>query len=116
MAGSDQDLTQRFIAFYREYYRNEVGKLAQRFPRDQRSLEIEYGDLFRFDRKIADDFLEKPDEMREYAEEALYQFDLPADVDLTGGNDYPSAHVRVSGLNEEETYYPGRVQPQARRG
>jgi replicative DNA helicase Mcm len=111
MAGTDQDLTQRFIAFYREYYRNEVGKLAQRFPRDQRSLEIDYGDLFRFDRKVADDFLKKPEQMREYAEEALYQFDLPANVDLTGGKDYPAAHVRVSGLNEEETYYPGEYSP-----
>jgi len=111
MASPDQDLTERFVNFYREYYRHEVGKLAQRYPRDQRSLEIDYNDLFMFDRGIADDYLEKPEQMREYAEEALYQFDLPADVDLTGGNDYPAAHVRVSGLNQEETYYPGEYSP-----
>ncbi|WP_138007968.1 LAGLIDADG family homing endonuclease [Halalkalirubrum salinum] len=88
----NQDLTERFIQFYRGYYRDEIGKLAQRYPNEQRSLYIDYDDLYRFDRDLAEDFRAKPDQLTEYAEEGLRLFDLPADVKL--GN----AHVRMRNL------------------
>jgi len=78
----NQDLTERFIQFYRNYYREEIGGLAQRYPNEQRSLYIEYDDLYQFDRDLAEDFRTKPEQMREYAEEALRLYDLPADVSL----------------------------------
>ncbi|MFC7185460.1 LAGLIDADG family homing endonuclease [Halorubrum yunnanense] len=90
----NQDLTERFIQFYRNYYREEIGTLAQRYPNEQRSLYIDYDDLFQFDRDLADDFRTKPDQMREYAEEALRLYDLPADVSLG------RAHVRIENLPE----------------
>ncbi|TKX75997.1 minichromosome maintenance protein MCM [Halorubrum sp. GN11_10-6_MGM] len=89
-----QDLTERFIQFYRNYYREDIGQLAQRYPNEQRSLYISYDDLFQFDRDLAEDFLNKPDQMREYAEEALRLYDLPADVSLG------RAHVRIEELPE----------------
>jgi len=67
----NQDLTERFIQFYRNYYREEIGGRAQRYPNEQRSLYIEYDDLYQFDRDLAEDFRTKPEQMREYAEEAL---------------------------------------------
>jgi replicative DNA helicase Mcm len=88
-----QDLTEQFLQFYRDYYREEIGTLAQRWSQEQRSLYIEYGDLFRFERDIAEDYLNKPDQMRQYAEEALYLFDLPADVDLSADG---GANVRLT--------------------
>ena len=90
----NQDLTERFIQFYRNYYREEIGTLAQRYPNEQRSLYVEYDDLFQFDRDLAEDFRTKPDQMREYAEEALRLYDLPADVSLA------RAHVRLRNLPE----------------
>ncbi|WP_066413353.1 LAGLIDADG family homing endonuclease [Halorubrum aethiopicum] len=90
----NQDLTERFIQFYRNYYREEIGTLAQKYPNEQRSLYVEYDDLFQFDRDLAEDFLTKPDQMREYAEEALRLYDLPADVSLG------RAHVRLRNLPE----------------
>ncbi|GAA0532014.1 LAGLIDADG family homing endonuclease [Halorubrum ejinorense] len=87
-----QDLTERFIQFYRNYYREEIGQLAQRYPNEQRSLYVSYDDLFQFDRDLAEDFQSKPDQMREYAEEALRLYDLPADVNLG------RAHVRIEDL------------------
>ena len=87
-----QDLTDRFIQFYRRYYEDDIAKLAQRYPNEQRSLYVDYDDLFRFDRDLAEDYRTKPDQLREYAEEALRLFDLPADVKL--GN----AHVRIENL------------------
>ncbi|ELZ38737.1 LAGLIDADG family homing endonuclease [Halorubrum tebenquichense] len=91
---STQDLTERFIQFYRNYYREEIGQLAQRYPNEQRSLYLSYDDLFQFDRDLAEDFLNKPEQMREYAEEALRLYDLPADVSLG------RAHVRIEDLPE----------------
>ncbi|WP_435074039.1 minichromosome maintenance protein MCM [Halorubrum sp. HHNYT27] len=90
----NQDLTERFIQFYRNYYREEIGTLAQRYPNEQRSLYVDYDDLFQFDRDLAEDFRTKPDQMREYAEEALRLYDLPADVSLG------RAHVRIENLPE----------------
>ena len=90
----NQDLTERFIQFYRNYYREEIGTLAQQYPNEQRSLYVDYDDLYQFDRDLAEDFRTKPDQLREYAEEALRLYDLPADVSLG------RAHVRIENLPE----------------
>ena len=88
------DVTDRFIQFYRKYYRNEIGTLAQNYPNEQRSLYVDYDDLSTFDIELAEDYLAKPDQMQEYAEEALRLYDLPADVKLG------RAHVRLTNLPE----------------
>jgi len=88
----NQELTDRFIQFYRNYYREAIGTLAQKYPNEQRSLYIDYDDLYQFDRDLADDYLSQPDQIQEYAQEALRLYDLPADVKL--GN----AHVRLQNL------------------
>ena len=88
------DVTDRFIQFYRKYYRDEIGTLAQQYPNEQRSLYVHYDDLSTFDIELAEDYLAKPDQMQEYAEEALRLYDLPADVKLG------RAHVRLTGLPE----------------
>ena len=88
----NQELTEQFIQFYRNYYRDEIGTLAQRYPNEQRSLYINYDDLYTFDADLAEDLLDKPDQLKEYAEEALRLYDLPADVSLG------QAHVRIRGL------------------
>ncbi|MFB6154351.1 MAG: LAGLIDADG family homing endonuclease [Haloferacaceae archaeon] len=89
----NQELTERFIQFYRNYYRDEIGRLAQRYPNEQRSLYVDYNDLYTFDPDLARDFLNKPEQIREYAEEALRLFDLPADVKLG------QAHVRLHSID-----------------
>ncbi|WP_053949171.1 hint domain-containing protein [Halolamina sediminis] len=93
----NQELTERFIQFYRNYYREEVGRLAQEYPNERRSLYVDYNDLFTFDRDLAEDYLAKPEQMQEYAEEALRLYDLPADVSLG------QAHVRLRALPSEQT-------------
>lgn len=90
----NEELTDKFIQFYRNYYRDEIGRLAQQYPDDQRSLTIHYNDLYQFDTDLAEDYLNLPERMREYAEEALRLYDLPAEVKL--GN----ANVRLTGLPE----------------
>ena len=89
------EIIDRFEEFYRSYYRNEIGELAQKYPSEQKSLYVDWNDLYRFDPDIADDFIAQPQQMREYAEEALRLYDLPIDVKLG------SAHVRVRSLSEK---------------
>ena len=86
------EVIDKFEQFYRDYYRNEIGQLAQKYPNEKRSLYIEWDDLYRFDPDLADDFIAQPDQIRDYAEEALRLYDLPVDVKLG------QAHVRVQGL------------------
>lgn len=88
------DIIERFEEFYRNYYRSEIGELAQKYPIEQRSLYVDWEDIYRFDPDLADDFMAQPEQMREYAEEALRLYDLPVDVKLG------QAHVRVHNLAE----------------
>ncbi|WP_284006556.1 AAA family ATPase [Haloarcula pelagica] len=97
MATADNtELIDRFEEFYRNYYRNEIGELAQKYPNDQKSLYIDWQDLYRFDPDLADDYRTKPEQLQEYAEEALRLYDLPVDVSLG------QAHVRVQNLPDSE--------------
>ena len=86
------ELIDRFEEFYRNYYRNEIGELAQKYPSDKKSLFIDWQDLYRFDPDLADDFKSQPEQLQEYAEEALRLYDLPVDVKLG------QAHVRIRNL------------------
>jgi replicative DNA helicase Mcm len=88
------ELIDAFEEFYRNYYRNEIGELAQKYPTEQKSLFVDWQDLYRFDPDLADDYRDHPGDMQEYAEEALRLFDLPVDVKLG------QAHVRVRNLPE----------------
>jgi replicative DNA helicase Mcm len=88
----NQELVDQFIRFYRNYYRDEISRLAQRYPNEQRSLHVDYDDLHTFDPDLAEDFLAQPDQIGEFAEEALRVYDLPADISLG------QAHVRLRNL------------------
>jgi len=90
----DQQLVDKFEQFYRRYYSEEIGELAQNYPNEQRSLYIDWEDIYTFDPDIADDFVSQPGQLREYAQEALRLYDLPVDVSLG------RAHVRVTNIGE----------------
>ncbi len=85
-------LIERFQEFYREYYAAAIGELGQQYPTGQKSLYVEWADLYQFDPDLADDVRSQPAQLREYAEEALRRYDLPVDVSLS------EAHVRLRGL------------------
>ncbi|AQL42946.1 XRE family transcriptional regulator [Halorientalis sp. IM1011] len=90
----DTEVIDLFEEFYRNYYRNEIGELAQKYPNEQKSLYIDWQDLYRFDPDLADDYRNHPGQFQDYAEEALRLYDLPVDVKLG------QAHVRVQNLPE----------------
>ncbi|RJT04417.1 minichromosome maintenance protein MCM [Halococcus sp. IIIV-5B] len=93
-SAENAELIDDFEEFYRNYYRNEIGELAQKYPNEKRSLFIDWSDLYRFDSDLADDYRSQPGQLQEYAEEALRLYDLPVDVGLG------RAHVRIRGLGE----------------
>ena len=78
---------ERWGEFYRRYYKNEIGKVAQG---EKSSLTVDYGDVEKYDPDLADDLVLHPDETRSAAEDALGDFDIAADVSLE------SAPVRFS--------------------
>ncbi|WP_135304932.1 minichromosome maintenance protein MCM [Haloarcula amylovorans] len=88
------ELIDYFEEFYRNYYRNDIGELAQHYPNDQKSLYVDWQDLYRFDSDLAEDYQTKPEQLQEYAEEALRLYDLPVDISLG------QAHVRITNLPE----------------
>lgn len=104
------EITELFEEWLRNYYRNDIGALAQKFPSEQRSLVVDWQELYRFDPDLADDFLEHPGQFRGYLEEALRRVDIPADVDLGG------AHVRMYNLPDGRTFYPTEFSPTKEAG
>ncbi|SDE91987.1 LAGLIDADG family homing endonuclease [Halorientalis regularis] len=90
----DTEVIDLFEEFYRNYYRNDIGELAQKYPNEQKSLYVDWQDLYRFDPDLADDYRNHPSQFQDYAEEALRLYDLPVDVKLG------QAHVRVQNLPE----------------
>jgi len=113
------ELVDKFEEFYRNYYRDDIGQLAQSYPRDQRALEVDYRDVARFDSDVADDLLNKPDQMVAFMEEALYQFDIPVAVDFSAADsshDYEPAHVRIYNVPESRTFTPNGFSPTKHAG
>ncbi|WP_136717464.1 LAGLIDADG family homing endonuclease [Halorientalis salina] len=90
----DTEVIDLFEEFYRNYCRNEIGDLAQKYPNEKKSLYVDWQELYRFDPDLADDVRNHPDQFQDYAEEALRLYDLPVDVKLG------QAHVRVTNLPE----------------
>lgn len=115
---ADEETFQDFVDFLRQYYREEVATLAQTYPQDTRSLEIDYTDLFTFSPEHADRFVEnrqneRGETVKDLLESALGEVDLPIPASFES-REYQSPHVRVQ-LPAEQTYGVGEVRD-AHRG
>jgi len=95
--------TNEIIAFFRDYYRDQVAELAQKYPKEKTTLRVDYADVFQWDRDVAEDWLDQPDTIRQKFEGALWDYDLPADVSLD------DATVQLVGLDDTDTYYPNEL-------
>lgn len=91
-----EDLTE----FFRRYYQSEVAELARSYPRDDRSLHVDWSDLYSFDPDFAEDVRTHPhgagtphDPIAEL-HEGMYRVDTPT-ADSLDRDDWPSAHARV---------------------
>lgn len=87
----DRDYVQEF---YRNYYHQEILKLAERYPQEQSSLWVDCTDVFQFDPDYHTDIRNYPDKVQQLFEESLAEYDIPIDIDLSG------ATVRFHNLNQ----------------
>lgn len=97
---SNKELVGMFEDFIEAYYDDEIRVLADRYPNEQRSLHIDWEDIYRFDPDLADDFINQPEQIQRFAEEAvrLYEFEDLEKAPLLG-----QAHVRIYNLPETES-------------
>lgn len=96
-------LLEELVTFLSDYYKDDIATLAQKYPKDQSGLEIQYSDIYRFNKDIADDVITKPETVLDHFQEALDMVELPAEIDLS------EAEIRVSGLPDEKVYSPAEL-------
>jgi replicative DNA helicase Mcm len=82
------DSVAKWEEFLRSRYWDDLLALADTYP-ENRSLEVKFPDLDRYDPDFADELLEGPEELLEAAGAALLEIDLPIEVYLD------KAHVRI---------------------
>lgn len=97
-------------AFLRNYYKDEIGELVEKWPSEQDYLEIDWQDLHTFNADIADDYITAPEVIGDDLQTALEGYDLPVDIDLTG------VDIRVVGLNNEMLHSPMELSEDAPDG
>lgn len=88
MTETESKWGEKLKKFFKDYYWNEILQLANEYP-DQRSLEVDFTDMEKFDRELSKELLEHPGELIFAAEAALKEIDLPVEKSLE------QAHVRV---------------------
>lgn len=75
------------VAFLKNYYQDDIARLAQN---DEESLWVDYDDVFQFsptveeNKQLDDRLLKQPSKVKILFEEALKDYELPADVSLDG--------------------------------
>jgi len=94
--GQESPFTEKFREFFESTYKKNIERLVEKYP-DERSLNVEFSDLEKFDFKLADDLIDRPDFLIEAAETAVKQIDIPSlDID-----DF-SPHIRFCGLPKDK--------------
>ena len=92
MSAENVEIKERWEEFYRRYYKNEIGKIAQG---EKTSLVIDYSDVEKYDPEFADDLILHPEEMLESARGALRDFDIASPDSLE------NTEVRVSEFSQK---------------
>ena len=95
----EQPLEEQLQQFLKDYCWDAIGELAQRYPREQKHLVVDYADLYQFDADIAEDFLAVPETIKEALGVALSNIHVP-NVELTG------VEIRVVNIGESHIYQP----------
>ena len=98
-----------FRDFYIEYYYDEIEQLVESYPQKQRSLYVDWRDIYRFDTEIADDYRNQPKRLQEYAEEALRLHDLSESPSLGRANIRIFNLPDVTDINKLESQHRGQL-------
>lgn len=74
--GNDDEQIEELQRFLGDYYEDAIARTA---TTDQKGVEIDWMDLFRFNQTFAHDYLDHPDEAHDRLERALQTYPLPID-------------------------------------
>jgi len=100
MAYNDnQELIEDLAEFVQSYYPDRVSELAQKYPDEQRHIQVDWSDLLMYDQDLADDYVDNPGKMGELFTSAIRELNIP-----TG--ELTDVEVRVVGLNATDIYQP----------
>lgn len=105
MSGTTQDtagLEDRFTEFISVYYKDEAYELARLFPKEKRSLDINWSNLNKFDPDLADDLVNQPKTVLPAFERGLQNFDNTLGCGFTS-KEFGDANIRVT-LPDSKTY------------
>jgi replicative DNA helicase Mcm len=89
------------VTFLRTYYHEDVGELAQHYPKEQTTLSVSFNDLRAAHPDFARRYLDEPEVVRERLLEALRLYDIPIDIS------FDRARIRVHDLPNEEVHDVG---------
>jgi replicative DNA helicase Mcm len=90
-----------FVEFFETYYTDELGRFLEQYP-DRTMFRVDYGDVYSFDRDIADDWLESPDTVSGWFEDGLRECN-------TAGIDINAAECVLVGLPDHAVVSPEDV-------
>lgn len=101
MSTSTSHIDDELSEFLRSDYKEALGEFVQSRSADHRSVIVDWMDLYRYDKDLADDLLEHPNEVQSAADKALREalLDLPVQFDA---NQYGDIHLRFANLSEGE--------------
>ncbi len=60
MNTDNPELIDNFEQFFKRYYSDEIAELAMNYPNEQRSLHVNYSDLYKYDSDLTDDYRNNP--------------------------------------------------------
>lgn len=89
------------VTFLRTYYRDDIGELAEHYPKEQTTLHVSYRDLRAAYPDFARRYLDEPEAVRESLLEALRMYDLPVDIS------FDHARIRIHELPSEDVHDVG---------
>ena len=90
-----------FVQFWNTYYRDEIDALAQAYPGES-ILYVEYMDAFQWDSDIAEDWIDRPEQVSGWFEDTL------TDVN-TGGVSLTDVTVELVSLPSDMVYSPREI-------
>lgn len=104
----DNTLIDDIIDWYDTWYRDDIARFAQAYPKDRQVFEVSFMDMRRGFPEVAEDYMADPSTVKSHLHEALTMYDLPADIDLSG------ASIRIVDIEDaarERTWVLGEYLP-----
>ena len=77
-----QERPDEYHQFLRDYYKDEIAELKLSYPSEQKTLVVDYHDIYRWDSDVAYDLRENPETFRTVFEHALKEVDFGPQQDL----------------------------------